>query len=59
MGPEKGVKKKKELAKEILGRDISKRQVVQNKPDMSGIHLKSGDKVQHITGVDFGNVRKG
>lgn len=53
----KSVDKKRELAKTVLGMDISKTQAARGRRDMSGLELKKGDRVQHITGVGFPNIR--
>lgn len=53
----KGVRKKKELAKNI-GVDLKNYQTNQNRPMGEAVNLKKGDKVQHI-GVNFSGKRKG
>lgn len=55
----KGINKKKELAKSV-GRKLTKKEAMsKNEDDQNGLTMKKGQKVQHITGVEFKKLRKG
>lgn len=56
---EKGAKLKTELAKDILDRSISRSQAIPRNQDSSSTNLKSGSKVQHISGIPFTKTKKG
>lgn len=57
---QKGVRKKQELAEEVLGRKLTTGQAkTKNQDDNRPIQMKKGESVQHITGIDFGKVRSG
>lgn len=55
---EKGIAKKKKLAKDLLGRNISRREAASTTKFNEPITMKKGDKVQHI-GVKFNGLREG
>lgn len=55
---EKGIQKKKKLAKEILGRSMTRKQAASTTNDQNSVRLNKGDRVQHI-GVNFDSLRDG
>lgn len=56
----KGVVKKQELSKELLDVTLNKRQAkTKNRDDNQPLNLPKGTNVQHITGTEFGKLRKG
>lgn len=56
---EKGIFTKQELARDVLGRKVSRSQVAPRNRDSGSTSLKKGQKVQHISGINFDKVRPG
>lgn len=56
---EKGAKLKSELAETIIGKDVTRSQVIPRRHISKETSLKKGDKVQHISGVPFSKVQPG
>lgn len=50
---EKGISTKRQLAKDVLGRDLSKSQLRPRNRDSGEVSIKAGQKVSHISGVPF------
>lgn len=55
---EKGIRKKKQLAYDLLGRSMTRKQATSTTNSKETINLKKGDKVQHI-GVNFKGLKEG
>lgn len=56
---DKGVATKQQLAGDVLGKKLSRTQVMSRNQDSGATNLRKGSKVQHITGVNFDKVRPG
>ena len=56
---DKGANLKISLAKDILGREISKSQAIPRNQDSGRTDLKKGSKVMHVSGIDFNQLRAG
>lgn len=56
---EKGANTKIDLSSNVLGRKITRSQVMPRNRDSGSTNLKKGQTVQHITGVNFDKVRSG
>lgn len=56
---EKGAKLKTELARDVLGRQVTRSQVIPRNQQSSAVNLKAGSKIQHISGVNFDKLKSG
>lgn len=56
---EKGATLKTDLAKNVLGKQITRSQAIPRNQSSGETSLKKGEKVQHISGVPFGKLKKG
>lgn len=56
---EKGVSTKQKLASDVLGKKLTRSQVIPRHKDSGETYLRKGSKVQHITGVDMKKLRAG
>lgn len=54
---DKGADLKIELAKDIIGRTITKSQAVPRNQDSGETNIKSGDKVYHVTGIPIEGLK--
>lgn len=56
---DKGVAMKTDLASNVLGRSVTKSQVVPRNQSSGAVRLAKGSKVQHISGVPFSSLKAG
>lgn len=56
---QKGLDLKQDLAKNQLGRNVSKSQILARNRDSGETSLKKGDKVRHVSGIPFDKMKSG